>query len=172
MDQTLPKTDPTKVQTSSLADDIVQSKKDLAQATTGGQVSVNDTGAIGLSQLPAEPVGGPKEQKEAGPLAPRRETIRIIEQKEPEPGKEVKDWVEKVEEGETAQLGQTITDDYGQVLVEAAEKKKPKIVLPLDEAEIEKGLHHKAVDSIRWLAEWCIRVMKMAAGRVFYRQTS
>jgi hypothetical protein len=42
------------------------------------------------------------------------------------------------------------------------------ITLPLTEEEIEEGLHHKVRDSIRWLAEWCVKIAKMAHGRVKY----
>lgn len=168
MDQNLSHTDPVffsgkqplqdKKGSADLSDDIVRSQQDLAQATVADQAP--------------EPVSGSKEQKEAGPLAPKPELekVEVVEQKEPEPKKEVKDWMEKVESGDTAQLKKPVLDDYGQILVEAAEKKeKPKIILPLDEEEVEKGLHHKAIDSFRWLAEWCVRVMKMATGRVFYK---
>ena len=168
MDQNLSNTDPVsfsgkqplqgKKDPVNLTDDTVQSQQDLAQAAVIDQAS--------------EPVSGPKEQKEAGPLTSKLELekVEVVEQKEPEPKKEVKDWVEKIESGDTAQLKKPVTDDYGQILVEAAEKKeKPKITLPLDERAVERGLRHKAVDSFRWLAEWCVRVMKMATGRVFYK---
>lgn len=38
----------------------------------------------------------------------------------------------------------------------------PTIQLPLTEAEIEKGLHHKVWDSILWLATWCVKIAKEA----------
>lgn len=158
MDQPLSNPDPNSFNSGDLSDDMVQSQQDLAQAAVTNQAP--------------EPVSGSKEQKETGPLTPKLELekLEIVEQKEPEPEKEVKDWVEKVESGDTAQLKKPVIDDYGQILVEAAEKKeKPKITLPLDEKGMEKGLHHKAIDSFRWLAEWCVRVMKMATGRVFYK---
>jgi len=46
------------------------------------------------------------------------------------------------------------------------------VVLPLTEAEIEEGLHHKVKDSIRWLAEWCKRFIKTARGNVKYADES
>lgn len=158
MDQSLSNSDPNSFSSGDLSDDMVRSQQDLAQAAVTGQVP--------------ESVSGSKEQKETGPLTPKLELekVEVVEQKEPEPKKEVKNWVEKVESGDTAQLKKPVTDDYGQILVEAAEKKeKPKITLPLDEKGVEKGLHHKAVNSFRWLAEWCVRVMKIATGRVFYK---
>lgn len=162
----------------SLANDIIQTQRDLAAAAVGSKLP-DDAGqsqpsAAGYKPQDASdqisPVSGPKEQKELGPITAEPEKITLIEHKEPEPGDEVKDWMQKVEEGESVQLPQAVIDDFGQVLVEAAVKQKPKIVLPLDEENVKKGLHHKAADSIKWLAEWCLRVMKMASGRVFYKQ--
>ncbi len=46
---------------------------------------------------------------------------------------------------------------------------KQQIVLPLDEEELRRGLHHKVWDAIRWLAEWSIYMIKKYPGRVFYR---
>ena len=117
---------------------------------------------------PPPPISGPKEQRELGP-ATEPEQAPLTEYEEPEPEPEVKNWMEKLEEGETVQLPQPVTDDFGQVLVQAAGQTKPKIVLPLDETGLSIGLHQKVIDSVRWLAEWCVRVMKMATGRVFYK---
>lgn len=121
---------------------------------------------------PTQPVSGrAKEQKEAGPLGrPEAEKVPITEVKEPEPSKEVEGWVEKIEKGEDVKLKKPIVDDYGQLLVKASAPQQPKIVLPLDEGEVEEAKKHKVVDSIRWLAEWCLRVIKLAHGRVFYRK--
>lgn len=149
-----------------LPEDVIQSQSDLAQAATGGQVPVAQPPTA--PQPP--PISGPKEQRELGPISPEPDKFPTIEQKEPEPDAEVKDWMHKLEEGETVQLPQPITDDFGQVLVEASTQTKPKIILPLDEEEFKKGLHQKVISSMRWLAEWCLRVMKLAAGRVFYKK--
>jgi len=43
------------------------------------------------------------------------------------------------------------------------------ITLPLTEAEMKRGLHYKIVDSLRWLAEWCQRLVKIAHGKFIYR---
>lgn len=153
-----------------LSDDVTQSQQDLAAAATDTQIPVDQP--VQTSPKPTrklQPISGPKEQTELGPVVPEPEPGPILEKKEPEPTAEVKDWMRKLEEGETIQLPQPIMDDFGQVLVQAAGQTKSKIILPLNEEELEKGLHQKAIESIRWLAEWCIRVMKMAAGRVFYK---
>jgi len=83
----------------------------------------------------------------------------------------VEGWLEKLEK-EEAQLQQPVVDDKGQVVLDDAQKKKKgfKVVLPLSKDEVEKGLHHKVIDSLRWLAEWCIRMIKMFGNKVAYRK--
>src|SRR5687767_10707705 len=44
-----------------------------------------------------------------------------------------------------------ITDPSGQVVMEPAKLEQPEIDLPLTEAEVREGLHHKVIDSFRWL---------------------
>jgi len=84
---------------------------------------------------------------------------------------EVEGWLEKLEK-EDSQLQQPVMDDKGQVVLDDAQKKKKdfKVVLPLSKDEVEKGLHHKLVDSVRWLAEWCIRMIKIFGNKVAYRK--
>lgn len=106
-------------------------------------------------------------QKEAAPLS-EPEKVSYIEIKEPEPGKEVAGWMEKLEKGDT-QLSQPVTDDYGQILVQSAAPQQAKITLPLDDSQLKSGLGQTVVNSIRWLAEWCLRLLKMWPGRVEYR---
>lgn len=62
-----------------------------------------------------------------------------------------------------------VYDDMGVVVMKSAKTGKAKIVLPLTEEEIRKGLHHKIIDGLRWLAEWSIYIIKKYPGRVFYR---
>src|SRR3989344_6869248 len=85
---------------------------------------------------------------------------------------EVEGWLEKLEKEQT-QLTQPVTDDKGQVILDNSSKQSSgfKVVLPLTKDEVEKGLHHKVIDSIRWLAEWCIRMMKMFGNKVAYRRS-
>lgn len=85
---------------------------------------------------------------------------------------EVEGWLEKLEKEQT-QLNQPVTDDKGQVVLDDTNKQQSgfKVVLPLTKDEVEKGLHHKVIDSIRWLAEWCIRMVKMFGNKVAYRRS-
>lgn len=104
-----------------------------------------------------------KEQKEAiTPLVKEREAVR--EYKEPEPSKEVEPWIERVEKKEI-KLPQSVYDDSGQVVLEDIAPQKPKITLPLDDTGIQRGLKYKVQDSIRWLAEWCLRIIKIERWR-------
>lgn len=45
---------------------------------------------------------------------------------------------------------------------------KPKIVLPLDQKDVEVGLKRGVIEGVRWLAEWCVMMIKKYPGRVFY----
>ncbi|MBN1263662.1 MAG: hypothetical protein JW991_04890 [Candidatus Pacebacteria bacterium] len=72
--------------------------------------------------------------------------------------------------GAATRLTQSVTDDQtGQVLVSNSGDDATGIVLPLTEEEIREGTTHKMVDSIRWLAEWCIRLIRLMGG-VFNRK--
>lgn len=74
--------------------------------------------------------------------------------------KEAEGYIEKVEK--EAELAAPVVDDYTkQVLVGAAASQKPKVTLPLTDDQIQKGLHHKIWEGIRWLAEWCARQLKV-----------
>lgn len=83
---------------------------------------------------------------------------------------EVEGWLEKLEK-EDSRLQQPVVDDKGKIILDDAAKQKKgfKVVLPLTKDEVDKGLHHKVIDSIRWLAEWCIRMIKMFGSKVAYR---
>jgi len=84
---------------------------------------------------------------------------------------EVEGWLEKVEK-EDSQLQQPVTDDKGQVVLDDSQKQQSgfKAILPLTKDEVNKGLQHKVIDSVRWLAEWCIRMIKMFGNKVAYRR--
>lgn len=126
--------------------------QDLQQLTQASVPDV-DTGQIQSS------LSGKKESEPV--FDDKQEKISLTEIKEPEPSGEVKDWLQKVETGDTTNLPKPVLDDYNQVLVQASVTNQPQVVIPLDDEEIKKGFHHKAVDSLRWLAEWCARVLKM-----------
>jgi hypothetical protein len=87
---------------------------------------------------------------------------------------EVEGWLEKVER-EDSQLQQPVTDpsspgSSGQALLDNVQPSNFKVVLPMTQDEVNKGLHHKVLDSVRWLAEWCTRMIKMFGNKVAYRR--
>lgn len=132
--------------------------------------------APGVPALKPKPPNGfipAAERKEAlsikEAVAPR-ETAPVVEVGPPkEVGPEVKDWMERLETGEEIQLPQPVTDDAGQVILDTSAPRQVEVKLPLTEAEIQRGLHQEIVNSIRWLAEWCRRLLKMAGTKFIYR---
>lgn len=83
------------------------------------------------------------------------------ESKEFKPPKEIANWLERVEKGDIYLAKPVIDDQTGQILVTSASAKKPKIVLPLDKEELAWGLKQKVSESITWLSEWCLRIIRM-----------
>lgn len=84
----------------------------------------------------------------------------IPENPEEEKIKEVEGYVEKVEK--EAELHKSLADDYvASVGMTTPVPQNPKVTLPLTDEQIQLGLHHKVWEGIRWLAEWCVRQMKM-----------
>lgn len=76
--------------------------------------------------------------------------------------------VENVEK--KAELPASLVDDYtGEVLLKSANPQNVIVTLPLTEAQVTEGLQHKVSENIRWLAEWCVRQIKLLHGKVKYR---
>jgi hypothetical protein len=89
-------------------------------------------------------------------------------EKRPELSQDVQDQGVKVS-GDVSMPTQ-ITDDSGGVIATSVPD-APEIDLPLSQDQVEKGLQHKVVDSVRWLAEYCVMMIKKYPGRVFYKQS-
>ena len=102
-----------------------------------------------------------KEQVEAAKREWRKEAPAMKEIPEsPEVGQEVEEYVEKVEKD--PELLKALADDYvKQVGMTTPAAQNPKVKLPLSDDQIKLGLHHKVWEAIRWLAEWCLRQVKM-----------
>lgn len=66
------------------------------------------------------------------------------------------------------QMPPVIADEQGMVVAEAVPENP--IDLPLTQAELEEDLHHPFADAARWLAEFCVMIIKKYPGRVFYRR--
>lgn len=111
------------------------------------------------------------ESKEREPIAPSESVplVELREQMELEP--EVEGWLEHLEHSGQVQMPKVVMDEESRALLEEAEVEivDDAIVLPMTHDEVEKGLHHKVVDSVRWLAEWCMRVVKMFGKQVRFR---
>jgi hypothetical protein len=125
-----------------------------------------------VKQTPAPPSGYTPsvsgERKEV--LVGAKEKVPIVERvppKEFEP--EVKDWLTRLETGEEIQLPQPVTDDSGQPLVSPTTPQQVTVTLPLTEEEMKFALHQKVIESVRWLAEWTKRLLKIAGGRFIYK---
>lgn len=116
---------------------------------------------------PAQPVGSVRKESLQGSSIQEKIQFQEIST---ELGKdaELEKWVEEVPDAKTVTLPKPVQDDYGQILVQASQIPKPNIVLPISEPEMEKALHHKVVDSFRWLYEWARRLILLQPGRVFY----
>lgn len=85
---------------------------------------------------------------------------------------EVESWLEKLEK-EDSDLPKPVVDDKGKTVLDTTVSKKKdkfKVVLPLTREEVEKGMHRNVMDSVRWLAEWCIKTIKMFHGKVAYKR--
>ncbi len=52
------------------------------------------------------------------------------------------------------------------------QKEVKKIVLPIDESVMRYGLKSKPAVGVKWLAEWCLMMIKKYPGRVFYSPTN
>ncbi len=89
---------------------------------------------------------------------------------EVEPTKELDSLLERVEKKEIY-LSKPVKDDRTeQVLVTAPSAKQHKIVLPLDKQQLAYGLKQKVDDAIRWLAEWCLKLIKINPQGVVLQQ--
>ena len=86
-------------------------------------------------------------------------------EKKPEIAADVQQWVKPGSGSVT--LPQV--NDFGQMVQQQAQQQQKPITLPLTQDELKDGLHHKIIDSVRWLAEWSIRMIKRYPGRVFYK---
>ena len=104
-----------------------------------------------------------KEQVELAKREWRKEAPAMKEiPTEPEIEKEIEaeGYIERVEKD--PELFKALADDYvKQVGMTTPAAQNPKVKLPLSDDQIKLGLHHKVWEAIRWLAEWCLRQVKM-----------
>lgn len=132
---------------------------DPAQDDTQKKIAADD-----LDALTKDPTPTLTEEITAEFGGKEREPVKVVDEilvhPEIEKHPELDGYIEKVEK--EAELKTPVMDDSTQqVVMQAASPQDPKIKLPLTRDEIEKGLHHKVWESIRWLAEWCLRQLKL-----------
>lgn len=121
--------------------------------------------------LPPQPAGRPAAAKEAeyvgGVGFNINENVPIIEVKEPgELPVEVEGWIERTEKDEVRDFQPVVHE--GQVLVAAPATQVPSVTLPLTEEEMKKGAHQKIFESMRWMAEWCLKMIKQYHAKLVY----
>ena len=108
-----------------------------------------------------ESVSASKEKKVTG-----LEEIQVSPEVEKKP--ELAGYIEEIEKD--AELTGPVMDDYTQqILMTSPAPANPTVTLPLTEEQLKAGLTRQVWDSIRWLAEWCVRQIKMLPGKVRYR---
>lgn len=96
------------------------------------------------------------------------EVEEILTNPEVEKSLERDGYMEKIEH--EAELAGGVTDDYTtRVLLGSSNDPNAPVELPLTEEQLKLALHMKMWQSIRWLAEWCVRQIKILKGRARYK---
>ncbi len=101
--------------------------------------------------------------KEIEPVAHAAEAVPLVEVSKPiELAPEVESWMEKVEKAQDVQLTQPVVQDSAVVVAHpSAQVVSDQVILPLTLDQIESAQKHKVGESVRWLAEWCLRLTKV-----------
>lgn len=143
--------DPTQTPTPTLADDV----EEFEEKQQDYQAAYNAGGHF-KEQLEAI-----AKKVEASPMKESEVTAvsEVPTSAEIEPEVETAGYIEKIEK--EAELANPVVDDYQQILVGAAASQHPQVKIPLTNDQIQVGLHHRVWEAIYWLAEWCVRQMKM-----------
>jgi hypothetical protein len=84
---------------------------------------------------------------------------------------EVESWVEEVQRHDLQPPQQVVVADDTATQPTNNYVSEPVVVLPATQQVIQAGLKKKVSDSVRWLAEWCLRIVKKFHGSVVYRPT-
>ena len=98
-------------------------------------------------------------EQETSPVVERPVTPEIpleIEHVEAVPGAEI-------------YLPQPVTDDSGATVMDNAAPQQVTVTLPLTDDQMNQALHLKIIYSLRWLAEWTKRLLKIAGGKFLYK---
>lgn len=110
-----------------------------------------------------QPVSSVSVSKERGSLSEETILEEVRAGIETEISKEVKE-AGVTEIKETIELPQKVAKQTGVVAVGEGVpvSTQPTLRLPLDDQKIKQGLKKNVVDSVLWLAHWCLRQIKIA----------
>ena len=87
---------------------------------------------------------------------------------EPKLQPEVESMIKRVEK--EIYMAKPITDDAGQPVMQSPAAVTPVITLPITQSTYIVGLTQQITESVRWLAEWCRRVIKILGEKVVFRE--
>ncbi|MFA6007507.1 MAG: hypothetical protein WC784_02575 [Candidatus Shapirobacteria bacterium] len=99
--------------------------------------------------------------------------VRIVDigrdnvNQEPIP-REIKTWMEKVEEASSLN-SQSINDDQGQPILTPSAPVNPKIILPLTRQTFLTGFKKSFEDAGHWLSVFFLRFIKIKKGNVIFK---
>lgn len=142
----------------------------LAQAVPGATLQATDT------LNPTVPTASLKEvEASATPDIGPVEAGAGLQQVEFEPSVElpveVESYLKKVEDHQEQIPAEiVIADGTTEISGVHQPAQKPVVVLPITQAEEEEAIKQPLHWSVRWLAEWSRKIIKMFAGKVIYRQ--
>lgn len=114
-----------------------------------------------------------RERNKEIPNSPVESQIKLVDigresiSNEPVP-REVKTWLEKVEQASSSQP-QSVNDDNGQPLLTPVSPVDPKIILPVTRQTFSSGFKKTWLDAGRWLSVFLLRFIKIKKGDVKFK---
>lgn len=145
-----------------MANAVPQAMVDLAQSTLN---PANATGARGTKEVQAQTAALENLVNEL----PGAQSVE--QERTPEISAELQSWMEKVGSHEEKTPEKIVVADKTAANPTGVYAADPVIVLPMTDDSLQKGMKHPLQDSVKWLAVWCVRIMKKFHGMVVYRTT-
>jgi len=125
---------------------------------------------LGVKESVAHTVNEPDGLSALAQEVPGAQVVDVEKSAEVPP--EVESWMEKVEHHEVRAPSQVVVADQTAQMPTGDYAAQPVIVLPVTQQAVQAGMKKSVKDSIRWLAEWCVKMMKKFHGLVVYRETT
>lgn len=149
--------------------------QDLGAVASALPQAVADAAAVdplnplnATSQRAAKETGTPAATLEN--LAKEMPGAKSVEQERtPEISPEVESWLQSVENHKEKTPQNIVVADKTAENPTGVYAAEPVIVLPLTQTGVQQGMKHPIQDSVKWLAVWCIKVIKKFHGMVVYR---